>query len=138
MREFLILSATELEQSMLARLLQSPVSQTISGKRWITGTRGNATVRLVVGGLGAVNTAHALSCALQGWKPDLVLQLGGARRTPVAEHQRIPDDAVGVEDAVNRPRACGHEKCTQDQVQAYAAECESKIHYNCCRPSLDK
>lgn len=76
MREFLILSATELEQSMLARLLQSPVSQTISGKRWITGTRGKATVRLVVGGLGAVNTAHALSCALQGWKPDLVLQLG--------------------------------------------------------------
>jgi futalosine hydrolase len=76
MREFLILSATEFEQSALARRLESPVKQSISGKRWITGTRGKATLRLVQGGLGAVNTAHALSCALQSWKPDLVLQLG--------------------------------------------------------------
>ena len=61
---------------MLARRLASPISQSVSGKRWITGASGQATVRLVEGGLGGVNTAHALSCALQGWRPDLVLQLG--------------------------------------------------------------
>ena len=76
MRAFLLLSATELEQSLLARRLESPVRQTVAGKRWITGTSGDATLRLVEGGLGGVNTAHALSCVLQGWKPDLVLQLG--------------------------------------------------------------
>ena len=76
MQEFLILSATELEQSTLARRLGSPIRQTVSGKRWITGTSGQANVRLVEGGLGSVNTAHALSCALQSWNPDLVLQLG--------------------------------------------------------------
>ena len=76
MREFLILSATELEQSVLARRLESPIRQTVSGKRWITGSSGQAAVRLVEGGMGGVNTAHALSCALQSWRPDLVLQLG--------------------------------------------------------------
>lgn len=76
MREILIISATEFEQTELAQRLESPINQVVVGKRWVTGTRGNAKVRLVAGGLGAVNTAHALSCVLQSQIPELVLQVG--------------------------------------------------------------
>lgn len=76
MREVLLLTATGFEQRELAEHLREPIRQVVAGKRWLTGNIGKWTVRMVETGIGAVNAAHALTCALQMEQPELVLQLG--------------------------------------------------------------
>ena len=76
MGEILILTATEPEQRELARRMENAVAQVVAGKKWRSGRLSGSGVRLVETGIGAVNAAHALTCALQAWRPDLVLQVG--------------------------------------------------------------
>ena len=72
----LILTATGSEQSELARRMEEAISQVVAGKKWLSGKLGGSEVRLVETGIGAVNTAHALTCVLQAWRPDVALQVG--------------------------------------------------------------
>ncbi len=76
MREILVLTATLLEQRELAAGLEQSVQQTVAGKSWHSGSVGRSPVRVVETGIGAVNAAHALTCALQAFRPALVLQVG--------------------------------------------------------------
>ena len=76
MRDILVLTATLLEQGDLAAGLEESAQQTVAGKRWRTGLLGGVQVRVVETGIGAVNAAHALTCALQTFRPGLVLQVG--------------------------------------------------------------
>ena len=76
MGEILILTATEPEQRDLARRMKNAVVQEVAGKKWRTGQLGGSEVCLVQTGIGAVNTAHALTCVLQARCPDMVLQVG--------------------------------------------------------------
>ena len=72
----LILTATGSEQGELARRMEKAISQVVAGKKWLCGKLGGSEVRLVETGIGAVNTAHALTCVLQAWRPDAALQVG--------------------------------------------------------------
>lgn len=74
--EILLLSATAFEQDQLAAQLAAGVEQQVAGRRWRQGQVAGRQVLLVEGGIGAVNTAHALTCALQALQPALVLQAG--------------------------------------------------------------
>ena len=76
MREILVLTATAFEQADLAAYLREPVEQVVAGRSWQRGLSSRGMVRLVETGMGAVNTAHALTCALQAFRPALVLQVG--------------------------------------------------------------
>lgn len=72
----LILTATGSEQGELARRMEKAISQVVAGKKWLSGKLGGSEVRLVETGIGAVNTAHALTCVLQAWRPVAALQVG--------------------------------------------------------------
>ncbi len=76
MREILLLTATAFEQGQLVERLQEAVRLEVAGRQWFCGRLGDWGVRLVETGMGAVNTAHALTCALQDYRPDWVLQVG--------------------------------------------------------------
>ena len=71
-----MLTATAFEQAALVERVRQPVRQVVAGRQWICGSLGCSSARLVQTGMGAVNTAHALTCALQAYRPDLVLQIG--------------------------------------------------------------
>ena len=92
-----LLTATEFEQRELVEHLEEPIRQVVAGKRWLTGSVGKRAVRLVETGIGAVNAAHALTCALQMGLPGLVLQVGvgGAY---LSAGLRIGDVAVASEE----------------------------------------
>jgi futalosine hydrolase len=72
----LLLTATAMEGDRLAAAFEEAIEQTIAGRRWLSGALHGADTLLVEGGLGAVNTAHALTRALELSQPDLVLQIG--------------------------------------------------------------
>lgn len=74
--EVLLLSATAFEQDFLAAHLGEKVEQQVAGRRWQRGRLAGRETLMVEGGIGAVNTAHALTCALQALQPALVLQAG--------------------------------------------------------------
>lgn len=72
----LLLSATAFEQDLLVAQLGGGTQEVVAGRRWWSGQLGAEQALLVEGGIGAVNTAHALTCALQARRPGLVLQFG--------------------------------------------------------------
>ena len=72
----LILSATAFEQGVLREQVEQRVTSAVAGKEWVSGSMGGRSVLLVATGIGAVNAAHALTCALQARRPDWVLQVG--------------------------------------------------------------
>jgi futalosine hydrolase len=74
--EVLLLSATAFEQDFLAAHLDKKAEQQVAGRRWQWGRLAGREILMVEGGIGAVNTAHALTCALQALQPALVLQAG--------------------------------------------------------------
>jgi futalosine hydrolase len=76
MHEILLLTATAFEQLDLAVHMRETVHQIVAGKNWRKGRLGQAMVQLVETGMGAVNTAHALTCVLESTRPALVLQVG--------------------------------------------------------------
>jgi len=91
MTDVLVLTATDFEQSGIMGRLDSTLEQTVSGRRWTTGLLADRRLWLVEAGLGAVNTASALTAALEFERPQLVLQVGvgGA----------YPGSGLGVGDA---------------------------------------
>ncbi len=72
----LLLTATAMEGDRLAANLSVAVEQTSAGRRWLSGEFRGSPIRLIETGLGAVNTAHALTRALERQQPRLVLQVG--------------------------------------------------------------
>ncbi|MBI2502012.1 MAG: futalosine hydrolase [Candidatus Latescibacteria bacterium] len=82
--EVLLLSATVSEQDFLAARFDEKVEQQVAGRRWQRGRLAGREILMVEGGIGAVNTAHALTCALQTLQPALVLQAGVGGAYPTA------------------------------------------------------
>ena len=72
----IILSATAYEQQRLRDSLQQATTQRRGHRAWVRGMIGIRPVVLIETGIGAVNTAQALTVALQEVDPDLVLQIG--------------------------------------------------------------
>jgi len=97
MREILLLTATAFEQNELAQRLREPVRLEVAGRHWLCGHLGTWAVRLVQTGMGAVNAAHALTCALQDYRPDWVLQVGVGGAYP-GSGLEIGDVAVASEE----------------------------------------
>ena len=76
MGNVLVLSATAFEQGVLREQVEQRVTSAVAGKEWVSGSMAGRSVLLVATGIGAVNAAHALTCALQARRPDWVLQVG--------------------------------------------------------------
>lgn len=72
----IILSATAYEQQLLRDSLQQATTQRRGHRAWVRGMIGIRPVVLIETGIGAVNTAQALTVALQEIDPELVLQIG--------------------------------------------------------------
>ena len=72
----LILAATAYEQQGLRDSLQQVATQRRGHRAWVRGMIGIRPVVLIETGIGAVNTAQALTVALQEIDPELVLQIG--------------------------------------------------------------
>ena len=76
MSDILVLPATAFAQKDLKGQLAEAVDQVVSMRAWCTGIFAGAGVRIIETGIGAVNTAQALTCVLEFERPRLVLQLG--------------------------------------------------------------
>lgn len=72
----LILTATAYEQQRLCDSLQETATQSIGHRTWVRGMIGIRPVVLIETGIGSVNTAQALTVALQEISPEFVLQIG--------------------------------------------------------------
>ncbi len=97
MQESLLLTATRFEQEELAGKLEKPARQDLAGCWGLRGRLDRRPVWLVTTGLGAVNAAHALTCALQLRRPALVLQIGVGGAYPGAG-LAVGDIAVASEE----------------------------------------
>ncbi len=71
-----LLAATIFEMKDIVNRLEQPVQQWVAGRRVYCGHLAGVEVQIIETGLGAVNTAHALTCCLQACQPDRVLQFG--------------------------------------------------------------
>ena len=67
--EILVLSATAFEQLDLREVVTERVQRKVAEREWVSGKIGAQPVTLVATGIGAVNTAHALTCYLQAQRP---------------------------------------------------------------------
>jgi len=74
--EILVLSATAFEQLALREAVAERVQRKVAEREWVSGKIGAQPVTLVATGIGAVNTAHALTCYLQAQRPQRVVQVG--------------------------------------------------------------
>ena len=72
----LLLTATLPEQATIASRLDSSVCQLVTGLRVLNGSIAGREVTVAEAGMGAVNTAHTLTRALQVARPSFVLQVG--------------------------------------------------------------
>ncbi len=72
----LLLTATALEQAELVSCIEEAVRQSVAGRQVTAGSVAGAPVTVVETGLGAVNTAHALTWSFQSNLPHYVLQIG--------------------------------------------------------------
>jgi futalosine hydrolase len=97
MEEVLLLTATGFEQEILRESMAAPIRQMVAGRCWTTGALAERGVRLVETGIGAVNAAHALTCALQATRPGLVVQLGVGGAYP-GSGLRVGDLALASEE----------------------------------------
>ncbi len=88
--EILVLSATAFEQLVLREAVGERVQRKVAACEWVSGKIGAQPVTLLTTGIGATNTAHALTCYLQEQRPQRVVQIGvgGA----------YPDSGAGVGD----------------------------------------
>ena len=96
MKHAILLTATSAEQTLLAGEIDG-VRHRVGGRPWRSGRLRGRDVHLIEGGLGAVNTAHALTCALQADLPDLVLQVGVGGGYPHTS-LRVGDVALASEE----------------------------------------
>ena len=71
-----VLTATALEQETLRGSIRSPTTRTFAYRARAEGRLGTRRVALIETGIGAVNTAQALTAALESVRPRFVLQVG--------------------------------------------------------------
>lgn len=92
----LITAAVEGELAGLEAMLSSPEEACIGRRRIVSGRLENRPVRLLTAGPGVINTAQALTSAIENDRPSLIIQTGcaGAFRPSGI---RIGDIAVAVE-----------------------------------------
>lgn len=76
MTNVIVLTATSKEQSLLVEETEKGICHQVGGRAWYSGKLRGRSVHLIEGGIGAVNTAQALTCALQMDSPAMVLQVG--------------------------------------------------------------
>lgn len=93
----LLLTATQLEQNRITSALTDSVSLSVCGRTWRRGSCHGRDVLLIEGGIGAVNTAHAITRALEAETPELVLQTGIAGAY-AGSGLRIGDLAIASEE----------------------------------------
>ena len=74
--DILVLTATAFEQETLRRRLSHRIKRNFAHRERTEGRLGTRQVALIETGIGAVNTAQALTAALEAGRPDLVLQVG--------------------------------------------------------------
>ena len=74
--DILLLASTPMEWAEVRHAVQRPCEKVVSGRTWIYGCLGKYKVLLIQTGIGAVNTAHAVTCALERHRPTLVMQFG--------------------------------------------------------------
>ena len=74
--DILVLTATAFEQETLRRSIPNPTTRTFAYRARTEGKLGTRRVALIETGIGAVNTAQALTAALETGRPDFVLQAG--------------------------------------------------------------
>ncbi|MDE2998931.1 MAG: futalosine hydrolase [Gemmatimonadota bacterium] len=74
--DILVLTATAFEQEVLRRTIPHPTTRTFAHRERTEGKLGTRRVALIETGIGAVNTAQALTAALETERPDFVLQVG--------------------------------------------------------------
>jgi futalosine hydrolase len=74
--DILLLTATDREQSDLRARIQTTRTERVAGRVWTRGSLSGMRVCLVETGVGAVNTAHALTRAMESLHPGQVLQFG--------------------------------------------------------------
>ena len=96
MTNTILMTATSAEQTLLAGEIDG-VRHRVGGRPWHSGRLRGRDVHLIEGGMGAVNTAQALTCALQADLPDLVLQVGVGGGYPHTS-LRIGDVALASEE----------------------------------------
>lgn len=72
----IVLTATAYEQQRLRDSLQQVTAQRLGHRAWVRGVIGIRPVVLIETGIGTVNTAQALTVALQEISPEFVLQIG--------------------------------------------------------------
>ena len=72
----IVLTATAYEQQRLRDSLQQVTTQRMGHRTWVRGVIGIRSVVLIETGIGVVNTAQALTVALQEVSPECVLQIG--------------------------------------------------------------
>lgn len=76
--DILLLASTPMELADVRHALQRPREEVVSGKIWVYGHLTKYRILLVHTGLGTVNTAHAVTCAMERHRPSLVIQFGVA------------------------------------------------------------
>lgn len=74
--DILVITATAFEQETLRRSISHPATRTFAHRERTEGNLGSRRVALIETGIGAVNTAQALTAALESGLPDFVLQVG--------------------------------------------------------------
>ena len=74
--DIIVLTATAFEQDALRRSISHPATRTFAHRVRTEGNLGTRRVILIETGIGAVNTAQALTAALETGPPDFVLQVG--------------------------------------------------------------
>lgn len=74
--DVLVLTATAPEQDMLRDSIRNPATRTFAHRARTDGRLGTRRIALIESGIGAVNTAQALTAALESGRPHFVLQIG--------------------------------------------------------------
>lgn len=97
MGEILVLSATAFEQQVLREQMVKGVRREVAAREWVSGRINEREVLLLATGIGAVNTAHALTCVLQATRPEWVLQVGVGGAYP-SSGLRVGDLALANEE----------------------------------------
>ncbi|HCP99288.1 MAG TPA: hypothetical protein DIT99_00700, partial [Candidatus Latescibacteria bacterium] len=67
--DFIIITATEHEQHTILEHIHHKKIEEAGTKRWIYGDFAGYSLLLIVTGIGCVNTAHALTLALERHQP---------------------------------------------------------------------
>ena len=95
--DILLLASTPMELADVRHAVQHPSAEVVSGRTWVYGHLARHRVLLIQTGIGTVNTAHAVTCALERHRQALVIQfgVGGAYLTSGLD---LGDIAVATEE----------------------------------------